>query len=64
MPTVFLTAKVDLVAIEAAIDDVARGYLLKPLSGGHLLGKIDEVLFDRQTAPRRRATPQSSSTRS
>lgn len=44
VPIVFLTAKVDLDAMEAALDDVAQGYLLKPLSGGDLLDKIEEVL--------------------
>lgn len=44
VPTVFLTAKVDLDAMEAAIDEVAQGYLLKPMSGGDLLDKIESVL--------------------
>jgi len=47
VPIVFLTAKVDLDAMEAALDDVAQGYLLKPLSGGDLLDKIEEVLSGR-----------------
>jgi len=44
IPVVFLTAKVDLDAMEATLDSEAQGYLLKPMSGGDLLDKIGDVL--------------------
>lgn len=44
IPIIFLTAKVDLDAMEATIDQDAQGYILKPMSGFDLLDKIDEVL--------------------
>ncbi|MHB8895577.1 MAG: response regulator [Candidatus Geothermincolia bacterium] len=46
VPVVFLTAKVDIEAMEATLDNEAQGYLLKPMSGGDLLDKIDEVLSE------------------
>ncbi|HEY5527573.1 MAG TPA: response regulator [Candidatus Anoxymicrobiaceae bacterium] len=46
IPIIFLTAKVDLDAMEATIDQDAQGYLLKPMSGYDLLDKIDEVLSE------------------
>jgi len=44
IPIIFLTAKVDLDAMEATIDQEAQGYMLKPMSAGDLLDKIEEVL--------------------
>jgi DNA-binding response OmpR family regulator len=44
IPIVFLTAKVDLDAMEATIDQEAQGYMLKPMSAGDLLDKIEEIL--------------------
>ncbi len=51
IPVVFLTARVDLDAMEATLEDEAQGYLLKPLSGGALLDKIEEVLDSRDELP-------------
>jgi len=44
MPVIFLTARVDLDAMEETYEEEAQGYLLKPLSTGDLLQKIEEVL--------------------
>lgn len=44
IPIVFLTARVDLDAMEETVEEEAQGYLLKPLSIHDLLEKIDEVL--------------------
>lgn len=44
IPIVFLTARVDLDAMEETVEEEAQGYLLKPLSIYDLLEKIDEVL--------------------
>jgi two-component system phosphate regulon response regulator PhoB len=44
IPVIFLTARVDLDAMEVTVEEEAQGYLLKPLSTGDLLLKIEEVL--------------------
>ncbi len=44
IPIIFLTAKVDLDAMEETVEEEAQGYLLKPFSEGDLLDKIGTVL--------------------
>jgi CheY-like chemotaxis protein len=44
IPIIFLTARVDLDAMEETVEEEAQGYLLKPFSEGDLLDKISEVL--------------------
>jgi CheY-like chemotaxis protein len=44
VPVIFLTARVDLDAMEETVEEEAQGYLLKPLSTGDLLQKIEDVL--------------------
>lgn len=44
IPIIFLTAKVDLDAMEETYEGDAQGYLLKPFSPHDLLGMIREVL--------------------
>jgi CheY-like chemotaxis protein len=44
VPVIFLTARVDLDAMEQTVEEEAQGYLLKPLSTGDLLQKIEDVL--------------------
>lgn len=44
MPIIFLTARAHLEAMEAALEDEAQAYILKPLSTFDLLEKINEVL--------------------
>lgn len=44
IPVVFLTAKVNVDAMETAYEEVAQGYILKPIMTSTLLDKIEEVL--------------------
>lgn len=44
IPIVFLTAKLNLDAMEVTLDGVTQGYIMKPFSQYDLLDKIDEVL--------------------
>lgn len=46
IPVVFLTASVDLDAVEETVKDTARGYIPKPLSTYDLVTKIEEILGD------------------
>ncbi len=44
IPILFLTGKVDLDAMEEALDGEAQGYILKPVKILDLLQKIEELL--------------------
>lgn len=44
IPIIFLTARVDLDAMEETIEEEAQAYLLKPFPPIDLLNKIEEVL--------------------